>query len=105
MKLSLESNVRRSNKVVSHEFDGAVYFLDPRKNTVRVLNDTAGFIWNSIKTRQTAAAVADKLTKAFKVSRKQAENDILRYLSKLIQLKYVKRDGSGAMPAGGCIDN
>lgn len=58
MKLSLKSKVRQSNQVVSHEFDGVVYILDPEKNTVRALNDTAGFIWNSIKRRQAAAAAA-----------------------------------------------
>lgn len=89
MKLSLESKVRQSDKVVSHQFEGTVYILDPRKNTIRVLNKAAGFIWNSIEKWQTVSSVAGKLVGSFKVSRKKAENDVLGYLAKFVRLGYV----------------
>lgn len=89
MKLSLKSKVRQSNKVVSHQFEGAVYILDPQKNTIRELNDTAGFIWNSIDKRRSAASVITNLTDRFNVPQKRACQDVLRYLSKLIRLGYV----------------
>lgn len=89
MKLSLDAKVRQSDSVVSHQFEGAVYILDPQKNAIRVLNDTASQIWNSIENWQTVSAVAGKLVKLFKVPRKKAENDVLRYLSKFVRLKYV----------------
>lgn len=92
MRLSVNSKVRRSDKVVSHEFEGVSYILDPKKNTVRILNKPAGVIWSSIEKRKTVSAVVDKLLRLFKVSRKKAENDVLEYLSKLIRLKYIKYD-------------
>lgn len=89
MKLSLKSKIRQSDKVVSHKFEGTVYILDPQKNTIRALNDTAGFIWNSIDKRRSVASVITNLTDKFNVPQKRAYQDVLRYLSKLIRLGYV----------------
>lgn len=89
MKLSLDSRVRQSDKVVSHQFEAAVYILDPRKNTIRVLNETASFIWNSIEKWQTVASVVNKIIKRFRVSRRKAETDVTKYLGKFYRLKYV----------------
>lgn len=101
MKLSLKSKVRQSNKVISHEFERAIYILDPHKNTVRMLNNTAGFIWNSIDKWQTVATVADKLTNQFKVSRRKAEDDVLRFLSKFAKLNYISDNISATRPTDG----
>ncbi len=101
MKLSLNSKVRQSDKVISHDFGGTVYILDPRKNTIRMLNNCAGVIWEYTKKRRTVDSVITEVMRVFEVSGPKARRDTISYLAKLIGLGYINSDSPTSKPAGG----
>ena len=67
-----------------------MYLLDPESNEVRLLNESAGLIWESfekpIKVSQAAKVLAD----FYGLSSKDIKDDLLKFIEKYLKLKLLK---------------
>jgi len=90
MTISLETKIHQTKTVISHDFDGHVYLLDPNKNVVRILNDSASVIWKSAKRMRTIAEVSKIIQKQYNVFAEMAKKDTLEFVKKYISLGYLR---------------
>ena len=85
MKLKPTTRVKRSRRVIFKEVDGVVYILDPRNSTIYTLNETASFIWQSLKTPRSIKELISLLTKSFKVGKVKAKTDLEDFISQYLE--------------------
>ena len=90
MTISLETKIRQAKSVVSYNFNGRVYLMDPDKNVVRILNDSASVIWKSAKRMKTIAEVSKIIQKQYNVSAEMAKKDTLEFVKKYISMGYLR---------------
>lgn len=64
--------------------------MDPDKNVVRILNDSASMIWKSAKRMRTIDEVSKIIQKQYNVSAEMAKKDTLEFVKKYISMGYLQ---------------
>ena len=49
MKINSDTVIKQNSNVISHKFRKRVYLLDPKSVEVRILNESAGLIWEAFE--------------------------------------------------------
>lgn len=91
-RLTKKSIIKRNPGIISHNFGGSVYLIDSRGRTARILNRTAGFIWEKTKKHISVGGLIGLVTAEFEVSRDRAGKEVLGFTNRyskqgLIMLK------------------
>lgn len=81
----LKTKVVRNPNIITHKFDGRTYLLDPQRNVIRELNETAGFIWRNAGKSITADKLVTKIVSRFDVLPKTATEDLSKYVKKYLK--------------------
>lgn len=81
----LKTRVAQNPKIISHKFAGKIYLLDPQRNVVRELNETAGFIWQNTSRNTTLGELIKKIEERFGVSTKKAGEDLIKFVKKYLK--------------------
>lgn len=84
--LTKTSLIKRNPKIISHNFGGSVYLIDSRGRTARILNRTAGFVWQKTKKQISVGALIGLVTAEFEVSRDRAGRDIRQFTRRYLKL-------------------
>lgn len=71
--------IRQKKSVISHLFDGIAYIVEPNGKTVRVLNETASFLWEGAKRPISVSELSQRLMNSYKVSKEKALSDVQRF--------------------------
>ena len=87
MKLKTKTKIKRSKRVIFKEINGVVYILDPRNATVYTLNETASFIWQSLKIPRSSEELISLITKNFNIERKKSEKDSENFITQCFNNK------------------
>jgi len=90
-KIKLKSNtkIKRNKDVIFKEVDGVVYILDSQESIVRTLNETASFIWRSLKKPRSTKELAQLLSEKFKVEEKKVNTDLKKFISRYLKEKLI----------------
>lgn len=91
-RLTEKSIIRRRPDIISQKIAGSVYLIDHHGRTVRILNRTAGFIWEKTKKHISVGGLIGLVTAEFEVSRDRAGKEVLGFTNRyskqgLIMLK------------------
>lgn len=54
--------------------------LDPMAGEIRILNQTAGFIWKKLRLNMTPHEIAKQLSYTFDVSEEKAYRDVMKFI-------------------------
>ena len=90
MKINFDTIIKQNSNVIAHKFRNKVYLLDPKSSEVRILNESAGLIWEAfekpIKVSQTVKMLAD----FYDLSDKDIKEDLYKFIEKYLKLKLLK---------------
>jgi hypothetical protein len=75
----------RNSQVIWQNIDDNVVIADPDGGTLRILNETAGFIWSLVDGTKTTEDIIPDLCERFDVEPEQARADVLAFCQELIQ--------------------
>jgi hypothetical protein len=80
MKIRGTDVIIKNKDLITNEYKDKVYILDPQNGTIHTLNETATFIWKSLKNNNSVVEIANSITKKFQVGKKQAFEDTRNFL-------------------------
>lgn len=83
----LKTRVVQNPKIISHRFKDKIYLLDPQRNVIRELNETAGFIWQNTGKNIAVEELVKKITAKFDAPVKTVGEDVIKFIK-----KYLKED-------------
>ena len=90
MKINFETVIRQNSNVISHKFRNKVYLLDPESSEVRLLNESAGLIWEVFEKPAKVSQAAKFLADFYGLSGKDIKDDPLKFIEKYLKLKLLK---------------
>ena len=91
MKLLSSTRIKRNNRLVFRTIEDVVYVLDSTNNTLHTLNETASFLWMHSQKPTTIGALAKSLATSFGVDTKQANRDVVNFVSHYLDTGYFIR--------------
>lgn len=77
--------LKRKDTIITADMQGSTVTMDIQTGKYYNLGETGGVIWNLLKTQKTYDELIAGITKEFEVTREQCENDIEKFLTKLIE--------------------
>lgn len=80
MKLDENLKFKQSSEVVQKKMEGKTYLLETEKGRLRVLNETAAFIWQECRRVTTIAELSKKVCREYEVKPKTAKKDVARFI-------------------------
>lgn len=90
------------NLVPKHEpeliwrtLDDELILVRPSDGQIRVLNQTAAFIWQQIDGEKTVASLVDRICDEFDVKNAEAETDLSELLGQLVKDGFITLTGGG----------
>ncbi len=75
----------RRREVAWRTFDGEAILVLTARDEICQLNPVATFIWEALDGREDLAGLAEKLCRAFEVSREEALGDVLEFAGELLE--------------------
>ena len=81
----LKTRVVRNQKIVNHKFEGKIYLLDPQKNEIRALNQTAGLIWQNADKNTTVEELIKKVVAKFDAPANIIGADVIKFVNKYLK--------------------
>lgn len=90
MKINFDEIIRQNSNVISHKFRNKVYLLDPESNEVRILNESAGLIWEVFEKPKKLSQAVKVLADFYGLSGKGIKDDLLKFTEKYLKLKLLK---------------
>lgn len=75
----------RNPKIVTHKFEGKTYLLDPQRNVIRELNETAGFIWKNTGKNVTVGDLIKKVVSKFDAPTKRVSEEVIKFVKKYLK--------------------
>lgn len=87
VRLKPSTKIKRNKEIIFKEVEGVVYIFDPRNSTVHTLNETASFIWQSLKISRSIKELSVLMSKYFEVNKEETAKDIESFV-----LQYLKEE-------------
>ncbi|MBI5356098.1 PqqD family protein [Candidatus Collierbacteria bacterium] len=87
MKINFKTVIRQNSNVVSHKFRNKVYLLDPKSNEVRILNESAGLIWEAFEKPKKVSQAVKALAEFYNLPGKNVKNDAFEFIREYFKLK------------------
>lgn len=81
-----KTRIIQNSQIISHEFEGKVYLLDPQRNVVRALNDTAGFIWQNTGKNIKVEELTKVVMERFNAPANSVGEDVMKFVKKYLKL-------------------
>lgn len=72
--------MKRNPHILTKTVENSIMLMDLAAGEIRILNETAGFIWKKIGSKATPSVLAKQLSQAFHVSEKQAYKDVVKFI-------------------------
>ena len=72
--------MKRNPRIITKTSGNKIMLLDPVAGEIRMLNQTAGFIWKKLSPKTTPREIAKQLRHTFDVSRKEAYRDVVKFI-------------------------
>lgn len=85
MKLKLETNIQRNNETLTSDIDGEKVMMSIQQGEYYGLGNTGSFIWDHIENQIRIEDLIVLLTQEFDVNKEQCINDILPFLTDLVE--------------------
>lgn len=76
---------RISPDCIWKEADGRIYILQPDREEIHALNETATFIWKLLDKGYAPEDIVRELSSQFDVSEKQARTDVREFLARYVR--------------------
>ena len=90
MKINSDTVIKQNSNVISHKFRNKVYLLDPESSEVRILNESAGLIWEVFEKPAKVSQAVKSLVDFYGLSGKDIKDDLLKFTEKYLKLKLLK---------------
>lgn len=87
MKINFDTVIKQSSRVVSHKFRKRIYLLDPKSGEVRILNESAGLIWEAFEKQKKISQAVKMLADFYGLAGKDVKEDTLKFIEKYLKLK------------------
>lgn len=87
-----ETVIKRAGNAISREINGEVVLLTPEDSTVHVLDEVGSRIWELCSDNVSIGAIADEIASEYDVTRETAQQDIIEFVGKLLDLGVIKSD-------------
>ncbi|KYK35157.1 MAG: PqqD family protein [Theionarchaea archaeon] len=82
---------KKTDRLISREEDENLLIFDPDTGSIKVLNETAALIWNSIDEKNSVKDIVDIICRENPdEDRKTIEEDVLRFLRDLQEHSYIE---------------
>ena len=72
--------MKRNQRIITKKIGDKIMLLDPVAGEIRILNQTAGFIWKKLRLKMTPLEIAKQLPHTFDVSEKKAYRDVVTFI-------------------------
>lgn len=94
MKSNISSNtiIRQAGNAISREINGEVVLLTPEDSKVHVLDEVGSRIWSLISGEADVGAIASAIASEYEVTAETAQEDIIEFAGKLMELGVIKVD-------------
>jgi hypothetical protein len=88
--ISLTDNIVRRADVLSTVVDGCVVLLDSNRQEFVGFDDIGTAIWETVEKPTSVAALCGRLCERYAAERPVIENDVMRFLDRLLQQKLIE---------------
>ncbi len=83
--ISLNSNVKRADNLVSCDLDGETALMSVENGKYYAMDPVGGRIWALLEQARPVSAMCSLLLEEFEVEPSQCEHDVLAFLNQLVQ--------------------
>ena len=83
MKISPQTKIRRTNRVISSSLGDESVMFDAEKGKYYGLNNVATEIWNHLEEEKTVQELCEALSGLFDISRKRCTEEVIDFLPEL----------------------
>lgn len=86
---------KKDERLITREEDEALLIFDPDTGAIKVLNETAALIWNSIDGNTSVKDITEIVAKENPDETKQTiKEDVLKFLKELQEHKFIEEKSS-----------
>ena len=89
-QVTLNDIVSKPETIISADLDGGIVMMSIEKGQYYKLNTIGSTIWKLIEKPIAVTDICDQLMAEFEVSKQQCQEEVLNYLTKLLELDNVK---------------
>lgn len=87
--IALTSRLCRNDDYCVRDLGGETIFLSPDGSQVHAVNELGSFIWSLLDGQSMLAQVRDRICAEYDVSPQQCEDDVLGFVTELLQKNLV----------------
>lgn len=84
--------ISHADGAISREINGEVVLLTPENSTVHVLDEVGSRIWELCSGSASVDTIVDGIIAEYEVSRDTAEQDVIEFCDKLLDLGVIRAD-------------
>lgn len=91
MRISLDTKVKQSPKVIKKVLQGKVYIFTQKDLNLHSFNEVASFIWMAAKKPVSVEQLVNKVVKEFEVSKRVAQKDVKEFVNYCLKNKFLAK--------------
>lgn len=90
MKINFDTIIKQNSRIISHKFRKRIYLMDPKSGEVRILNESAGLIWEAFEKPKKISQAIKMLADFYGLPGKGIQKDVAKFIEKYLKLKLLK---------------